>query len=482
MMRVRILFCLGLLILSLYRLESIPPFWWDEGWTMNLAKNWVESGHYGQINTGIKMDPGLAAAFPVIAPIAASFKFFGVGVWQGRLPGIFYLWGTLALMFFLAKRLVNTQVAWLTLFFLVLLPPTFETNPILIGRQALGEMPMMFYLLAGYALLLVAFERRAGLVVLAGVSWGLAISSKAQPLPFWLFSICLCLALLLYKGHYQQSFILITGFLCAIVVWQGSSPLQWYILGGQSVTGEVLTGLLDTTAYVPDWQVRLLAWRNALAYGLGVVIFTFIVGIGCLRTLRQTQCLTPPRLVHLCLFGFTSSWLAWYLGLAMAWPRYLFPALLVGCLFAAEGFEKIRNRMYSAILATLVITYLSASFLAVLAISFPELNGDQVYQTADFLNRHTPPGSVIETYESSLIFLLKRSWHYPVDQVHIELNRRTWIDPDWMIDYDPLVADPDYIVIGPMEYNWKLYTETVKSMEWRLEQEFHPYYIYHRIR
>ncbi len=80
---------LGLLLAfasSLY-LEQIPPLWWDEGWTMSVARNWVQSGFYGQFLDGEKQPPGLSAAFPVVAQVALSFRLFGVGVWQGRLPG-----------------------------------------------------------------------------------------------------------------------------------------------------------------------------------------------------------------------------------------------------------------------------------------------------------------------------------------------------------------------------------------------------------
>ena len=34
---------LGLLVAGLWNL-SAPPLWWDEGWTLSLARNWVERG------------------------------------------------------------------------------------------------------------------------------------------------------------------------------------------------------------------------------------------------------------------------------------------------------------------------------------------------------------------------------------------------------------------------------------------------------
>src|SRR3954453_16311281 len=62
-----------------------PGVWWDEGWTMSVARNLAERGHYGRLLDGQLAPPGLEAAFPVTAPIALCFELFGVGIWQGRL-------------------------------------------------------------------------------------------------------------------------------------------------------------------------------------------------------------------------------------------------------------------------------------------------------------------------------------------------------------------------------------------------------------
>ncbi len=35
------------IVAGLLRLVAVPPLWWDEGWTLTVARNWVESGHYG---------------------------------------------------------------------------------------------------------------------------------------------------------------------------------------------------------------------------------------------------------------------------------------------------------------------------------------------------------------------------------------------------------------------------------------------------
>ena len=33
-----------ILFLVSVRLESVPPLWWDEGWTLSVARNWIGDG------------------------------------------------------------------------------------------------------------------------------------------------------------------------------------------------------------------------------------------------------------------------------------------------------------------------------------------------------------------------------------------------------------------------------------------------------
>ncbi len=95
----RAILWLLLLLMAFISLEDIPVPWFDEGWTLSLARNWVVAGHYGHLLMGEPVQITiLNAGFPVIAPVALSFRLLGVGVWQGRFPGV--LLTLLALFFF----------------------------------------------------------------------------------------------------------------------------------------------------------------------------------------------------------------------------------------------------------------------------------------------------------------------------------------------------------------------------------------------
>src|SRR3954469_20139383 len=105
-----LLVMLVLLVAGLWNLGG-PGVWWDEGWTMSVARNLAERGHYGRLLDGQLAPPGLEAAFPVTVPIALSIRLFGVGLWQGRLFGVLCTVAALALMYYLALRLYNRVVA-----------------------------------------------------------------------------------------------------------------------------------------------------------------------------------------------------------------------------------------------------------------------------------------------------------------------------------------------------------------------------------
>jgi hypothetical protein len=50
------------------------------------------------------------------------------------------------------------------------------------------------------------------------------------------------------------------------------------------------------------------------------------------------------------------------------------------------------------------------------------------------------------------------------------------------IDYDPLAADPDYLVVGYYGRLWDLYDPAIESGAFRLLQEYGTYRIYERVR
>src|SRR5262245_49551196 len=245
---------LALLAAGLWNLSG-PPMWWDEGWTLSVARTWVERGHYGRLLAGQLATNGLEAAVPITGTVALSFGLFGVGIWQGRLPGVLAMVAALGLIYILARWLYSQRVAIGTLFVLLLTTIYPQLHPLIMGRQVLGEMHMFCFLLGGYICLFLALSRSRWWITAPIICWRLAIVTKAQVLPFWLASLVVPLVVTIYGRRWREAGLfgsgLIGGYGLARYVL---SPLMAFVIQKQQAPGAIslgtIQGLYDVTALV----------------------------------------------------------------------------------------------------------------------------------------------------------------------------------------------------------------------------------------
>lgn len=203
-----ILLWIIIIFLILFRLGDFPRVWWDEGWYLDAARNWIEQGHFGHYLDGQPIPPRIPVRFPVAVPVAASMKIFGIGAWQGRLPGAIFTILSLGMLVYLSTKIYNRKVGIVTLIAVVCLSP-IDFNPIFLGRQIQAEMPMFFYLLGGYLMIWFALRHSPAWGVGASVLFGVAIHAKLQVPPFWLVSIIL--AIWIAAKYKQKSAVKILG-------------------------------------------------------------------------------------------------------------------------------------------------------------------------------------------------------------------------------------------------------------------------------
>lgn len=474
---------------------QVPPLWFDEGWDLSVARNWVETGQYAQLLMGKPIPASmLNTGLPAIAPIAISFHLFGVGIWQGRLAGGLFVLATLALLYYLACRLYDSQVAVATLAVTLLISAHPEIHPILIGRQGLGEMPLLFFILAGYGLFLSAWRKPGLFMPLASVSWGLALMTKPLGVPFLLVSLVIPLIVALFGRRRRSAGLLASGLFGSLLVYGILVWLQRRFIYGQDLIPGPIPDLYSVTAIVPLIRVRLVALLVVLAFGLPTA---FGLGYAAWEYIRRRDFTGLDRgqeAVRLALLVLAGSWLAWYVGLSVGWPRYLFPPVFIGSLFVAALLQRLRygapspvaqpkrRRGADAFLAGVFLLVAVLGGVRTLYVAYTRDADDSVVETASFLNTQTPPGALIETYEGELLFLLNRPYHYPPDRVQVQLNRRTFLGQDVPINYDPRVTAPDYLVVGPHGRLWRLYDLVVSTGEFRLVEANKRYEIYQRIR
>jgi hypothetical protein len=148
----------------------------------------------------------------------------------------------------------------------------------------------------------------------------------------------------------------------------------------------------------------------------------------------------------------------------------------------ARRYLRFTRQDASALLATVLIAVTFGGTLTTLHRAYAIGSDTSPMQVAEFLNTQTVPDALIETYDSELFFLLDRRYHYPPDQIHVELIRRNVLHQDVSIDYDPLAADPDYLVVGPYSKLWQLYDPVLATGAFRLLRAYSRYDVYERVR
>jgi hypothetical protein len=489
-------FIAGMIVASIASLESVPPLWWDEGWTMSVARNWVELGYAGRLLAGEPAPPGLNASFTVTVPISLSFRFFGVGIYQARFVVVVFMLATLCLLYCLTRRVYNPSIAEATLAIAVLMPVDHAMNPIFSGRQVLAEMPLLFFLIGGYVCFLSVPGRPVIMLLLTSMFWSFALVTKLQVLPFWLVSMLLPLVVLWLYERRSKS---IAFFALAVIFSLAGSRLLaslWQVLLPEAISRRSIAGLYEVTAFVTSIPTRLFAMIVLVLFGVPTLLG---LCYALWRFVRDKDNLkTHLDAVRFSLLILAGSWFFWYVVLSVAWIRYLLPAVFIGSMFVAAMFYDLTGGFkfslvsrnlgfnYQTMGLVLVITLIGVTVPRTLTMVYQLffVGADaSVQEVATFINTQTPPESLVETYDSELFFLLNRSYHYPPDQLNVGLVQRTFLyNDDVAIDYDPLTANPDYLIVGPHSRQWSLYDQVLRTDSFRLIRTYKRYDVYERVR
>ncbi len=483
--RTPLLLLILFVLVGVWRIEDTPSLSFDEGWVLTVAKNWAENRGYNQYLLD-KPVPAkmLNIGFPAIAPIALSFRVLSVGIWQGRLPSLLLTTLSFLLLWFLSSRLFNQRVAKMTLLGLFLLSGVL--HPAIWGKQAIGEVSAVFFLFAGFSLFLVSGRRASTLLVLSGGLLSLACVAKQQFLPFVTAALIAPLVLAAFHRSWQQVRLLI--------YWLGSTWLSFLVLlyfQRILVGSETLTepGLYSSTAFVTVPSVRLLALLGLLIQALPTVLAL------CFACRSESfQLSSRETITRFALLTFSISWMAWYVFCSVAWARYMYPCLLAASPFVGQFLDSLiqqtrraleQRRFWAGSIATLLTTGLvvwSGSFTATALLRNFSVRDSSLVHLAGFINGLND-ARVIESFDMEVFFMLTtRNYHHPPDRAQLLLNRRGFLGEKVTIDYDPLVADPEYLVIGPASRGWRVYEQVLQGPDFVPLGRAGKYEVYKRVR
>ena len=501
------------LVLATYRLNTILPPRFDEGWSLSLARNVLELGHYGHLLLGNRIPATiLNTGWPAVMPMVLSFRAFGIGIWQARLPFVLFGLGAIICLFRLITQLYGERTAIGATVLLTCLGIPPDMNHLFMSRQVLGEAPMLFFLLLGYLILLAAWHKSLWYVTLAGLAWALALHTKPQPFPFLILSLAGPAVWCWLKGNRRAGVRLALGLAATLVlgqtmVWARDAligvPGPGALSGNDPYSMVRSLEVLMTYVIVFDAPARVRALTVVLVAGLPVAAgLAYAASRFAVEAPKTWQARDIGRV---CLWVLSASWWAWYGLLSIGFARYFYPVVVLGSGFAAhwlgvlsEGFRpaaivgqaarglrgsppRTRNLVSLMVVVTLPVMLALSVQSAFLALRDYGSQGGLAEAVA-FLNSETESDAIIETFDSELFFALGRAYHFPPDEVQHQLNRRNFLGRDVRIAYDPLVADPDYLVVGPSRNIFGLYAPQVIEDNFSLVFSSPGYEIFKRVR
>ena len=433
-----------------YHLTEAPGIWYDEGFHTQIAMNLAEQGRQLlQIAPDTFVSSSaVTSGFPLIAPVALSYKLFGVGVLEGRAVMVLYIFALALVSFLFIRSLFGTRHAAWALAVLASLPTLYGN-----GKSVLGEVPGLFFLVLSLLLLHKldrANYRSVWLSLAFGVSVGVCVAAK--PI-FFLFPLALAVTWLVrFRSIKVPLASFVAGFAGAIL------PLAvWVFTQFQSS---------DSVAFMVSFYANPYSVDVTSSAGAGfLALFTNVTPLYVLGAMLiwaasfyvRRRAGESPATAELAAFVFCVVILLAYLRLP-SWFRYFFEAMIVALLFLPYAFVRVATAVAETVrLSVGAVRYLSYGVLA-LAVCL------QTYQLWD--------GSyVAEYYQGTRTAVLEEAFRslpagesvfiYDAPELAVLLPSRNYYQyiaphPDYLIGSDELShiakGDVPYVILKTADY------------------------------
>jgi 4-amino-4-deoxy-L-arabinose transferase-like glycosyltransferase len=513
------------LFLAVVNLPYAPRTWFDEGSHLHVPKTIVQHGVYADISSeGYRYyGPTIGVGPTVMLPIALVFKLFGVGLLQGRLVIVAYLLIALAAFYALARRM-HGSLAGLLALTLLLASRTFSYEGLVeYGRQVVGEVPGVAFLLLGTLAWLAALRRDqqrrtndqrpttneqgrwrrtrntvlgsrfsvlgssmplSWLAVLAGLGFGMALVTKNQfvlIIPPALFLAGLLDWRYYRAGSWQLRLIPLIVACGCFGLW---TLAQFQFLGPgsfvdnmrmtrQAAGGSIFVFSLGATLRAGYYLLRPDLYGGLLIPSLAYSLW---------RARRQNA----QGLAEMLIVLIIGLWLTWYVGASLGWPRYAFPAVAFGALPIARMLADLLGGLWRGGatqrgIAVAVAAYAALAIAMPLAISARAAlrPDDSAQQMAAYLDANVPHDVVVETWEPELGVLTDHRYHYPPIALLDTAVRHQWLGGPALI-YDGLRDAPAYVVVGGFGSYTGVYASDSLAHDYIEQQRFGSYVLYKR--
>jgi 4-amino-4-deoxy-L-arabinose transferase-like glycosyltransferase len=202
--------CVGfifVLFLAGFQVFDSPETWLDEGLIIQSAMGLLETGKASLPVAPDVYEPAwyITTGFPVTIPLAAVFALFGTSIVSARIVMLLFILCFYSALFIYIFKTIGGRAAYVSFLLLVFFAPIYGH-----GRNVLGEVPGLFFIL-----LTVLVLPRAGALLpkrafLIGMGTGLAVATK--PI-FILFALGILIALIVRRKELRLKDVFVIGML-----------------------------------------------------------------------------------------------------------------------------------------------------------------------------------------------------------------------------------------------------------------------------
>ncbi len=479
----------AVLFLALFNLTNYPTPWFDEGSHLHVPKTLVRFGVYADYSSeGFRhYGPTIGVGPTVMLPIAAAFKLFGTGLLQARWVMVLYLLATVAMFYRLAYRLQGKWLAWVATTLLIVTPGVAFLE---YGRQALGEVPGLFFVVAGLSVWFAPWpQRNWRQLLLVGLLLGLAMVTKHQYLLLLAPTIGFAwLANLVYYRIAPQRTFIVPGVVAAacFILWQAYLIVNL----GPATAKENLAMFREFTSgaalvFSPDLMRRAVGELLSLKVYMGalplVLAYGFFLALGRQQNGQRWGLLWILLIVNL----------VWYVNASIGWLRYAFPGLAIAALIVARFFYDVihglsprRTNLWPALrwvmLAWLAVMIILSLGRTVREIFFPTYNAPRAM--AAYLDENVPYDALIETWEPEMGFLTDHTYHFPPPLLLNDAVGYKWLDGKSPAhEYDFVQAErPEYVLVGEFSRWVQLYPADFLAQHYEIVTSIGAYELYTR--
>lgn len=477
-------------LLSVCWLADVPAVWFDEGSHLHVPQMLVERGVYADYSAGEFRygGPVLGVGPTVLLPIAVSFKVFGVGVLQGRAVIVLFLWLLVWTTWRFVRELASERVADLSILLLLGAP---VVSVLLLGRQVLGEVPALWFVMLG----LLTWQRalvdgRSARFAISGLAFGLAAVTKYQFLIMLVPGFVVAWAVSRVRGRFvaHRAFV-IPLLVCGMVFAAWQAVLFAYV--GPEVFAANMAGVSNASRGAAV-MLAFARIRESLRTVLGVGAFAGLA-IPALMWVTVREWATRDRraATWMLMVSFAAVNLTWFVVSSIGWPRYAVPGMVLAGIAAASMLNQfvtesivVGSRSSSAALRAVGWLWLMLAgpvplLMTAGTILTPPANSARAMAT--FLDRTLSPAALVETWEPELGVMSGQRFRFPPSALlATAVAYRFANGPAPSSQYDFMKPPPDYVLVGDFATWVDVYPRQRLLSDFELLHEEGPYQLFQR--